>query len=270
MTYRASRILAFALLVGCCGLVACGGGDRLVTSSPEAAYERGAQLFERGRYARATEQLLLVFDFGRAHEYAADAQYLLAESYYLDGQYLLAANEYDRFIQLYRGDPRVEEGEYKRALSYYHQSPPYNRDQTDTERAITFLRLFIERYPDSPYAQDAGVKVVELQEKLAHKMFSAAAMYERQTQYEAAALTYRRVLDLYPNTSWADDALLGEMRSYLAFSDRSVVARQPERIQKAIEAYELLIQIFPDSPVLKEAEELYAEAVSRLDALAGV
>lgn len=266
-TMRAPGPKKFWLMLSAIGLVlalsGCGGSTRITTSSAEAAYRRGAELFERGRYSRAIEQLQAVFDFGRGHEYAADAQLMLAESYFHDEQYLLAANEFDRFIQLYRGDPRVAGAEFSRARCYYELSPPYELDQKDTEQAITYLRLFINRFPTHENVEQAGRMIVELQEKLAHKLYRGAELYERQRQFEAGALTYQRVLDEYSNTSWAPLAMWGEIRAYVLFADNSVPARQPERLDRAIQVYERMAQIFPDHPAVQEARGLYEQAVAR-------
>jgi outer membrane protein assembly factor BamD len=54
----------------------------------------------------------------------------------------------------------------------------------------------------------------------------------------------------------------------MLFSDRSIRARQPERLGKVLEIYERLSQIFPDSPILSEARRLYDEAVQKQSDLA--
>ena len=85
--------------------------------------------------------------------------------------------------------------------------------------------------------------------------------------YEAAALSYETVFDLYPDTPWAQQSLVGAMRTYIAFADQSVEARQVERLDAAVKNYERLTQIFRDSPYLKEAEGLYERAAARLESL---
>ena len=45
----------------------------------------------------------------------------------------------------------------------------------------------------------------------------------------------------------------------------SIRARQKERLEKAEENYERLIQIFPDSPLIKEAEAIYVEVRAMLE-----
>ena len=73
------------------------------------------------------------------NQWAADSQLLLARSYRSNRDFLLAANEFTRFTQIYRSDPRVPDAEYELAMTYYDRSPKFELDQTDTERAIEYF-----------------------------------------------------------------------------------------------------------------------------------
>lgn len=262
-----TRLIILPLLLGTVLAAGCGGSGRLRYENAEEAYAKGLSLYERGKYERAVDYLQGVFDYGRTHQWAADAQLLLARAYRDNEEYLLAANEYTRFIEIYRTDPRVPEAEYERAMTYYTRSPRFQLDQTDTERAIEQFLLFISRHPDSANVPDAEAKIAELREKLARKQFTTAELYERREMYEAAALSYQRLFDNYPDTKYADDALLGAMRMFIAFSEESIRERQAERLQEAVDIYQRMIQILPDSPLLKDAELLYEQAANRLEAL---
>jgi len=247
----------------------CGGGGGSLGETPELAYLEGQKKFDEGRYAQAVRELQRVFEFGRVHDWADDAQFLMARSYYEDEQFLLSANEFDRFIGLYPSDERNQDAAYFRAMSYYRQSPEYNLDQTDTKRAVDYLRLFVTAYPNTEHAVDIGRKIDELQEKLALKLVATARLYERGGQFKAAALTYERVLNEYPSTSPVDEALFGAMKAYVMYADASVLKRQGERLRKAVDVYNQLYQLFPNSPYLKDAEEIYAGVAVRLEAFDG-
>ena len=62
-------------------LIGCSGAGRLAYDSPEEAYTKGMESFRAEEYDRAIELFQGVFDFGRTHEWAADAQLMLARSY---------------------------------------------------------------------------------------------------------------------------------------------------------------------------------------------
>jgi len=252
-------------------LAGCSGSGRATADSPEAAFQTGKELYDRGKYDRAIEYFRLVFDFGRTNPAAADAQYYLAQSYFKTKQYLLAANEFTRFVELYRTDARVEEGEYLRAESYYRLSPPYELDQTDTNTALSYMRLYLSKYPEGEYVAEMGAKIDELRSKLARKQYETGRLYERRELHEAAGISYMGVLEKYPDSGYVDDALVGAVRSFKAYAEASVPVRRQERYQQAAEAYQQLVQLFPNSPLRAEADALYAEveaALARYDAQA--
>jgi outer membrane protein assembly factor BamD len=260
-------LITSTLLIVILLLAGCSGSGRLRYASPQEAFEKGKALYEDEKYTRAIEYLQGTFDYGRAHEWADDAQLFLARAYRANKQYILAVNEYTRFVEIYRNDPRVPEAEYERALTYYERSPSYELDQTPTKEAIRYFQLFLNRYPGSERADDAEANIAELRDKLARKQYDAAQLYERRGLFEAAAVSFERVFDQYPDTRWADEALVGAMRNYIAFAAQSVRAKQAERYEKAVANYERLIQIFPESPELKQAEALYEQAATQLEAL---
>jgi len=262
MLKRFFPVLLAVLLVGCAGT------GRLRYDSPQEAYEKGLAHFEDGDFAKAVEMLQGSFDFGRTHQWAADAQLLLAQSYRANEEYLLAANEYTRFSQIYRSDPRVPDAEYELAMTYYDRSPSFRLDQTDTERAIVQFQLFMTRYSDHPLVTDATNRITELRGKLARKQYNTAQLYERREFFEAAAVSYEAVFDRYYDTDWADDALLGAMNAYLKYARLSVSSRQEERLLLAEANYDRLLQIFPDSELVKDAESIYIEVQSMLNDLA--
>ncbi|MEZ4700629.1 MAG: outer membrane protein assembly factor BamD [Rhodothermales bacterium] len=260
-------LLTSATLFAVLLIAACGSSGRVNYTTPQEAFGKGRALFEQRKYEEAVPYFQGVFSFGRTHQWAADAQLYLARTYAANKDYLLAANEYDRFTRIYRADPRIPLAHYEWALTYYQLSPNSELDQTNTRRAIEEFQLFIERYPADTLVTDAQERITELRSKLAKKQFETARLYERRDLYEAAAISYETVFDKYPDTQWAQQALVGAIRTYIAFADQSVVSRRPDRLNEAIKNYDRLTQIFGDSPYLKEAEGLYEQAQSRLDAI---
>lgn len=261
------HLLVGSLLLTLLFVAGCSGSGRISHSSAEQAYQKGMEAYEAEKYDRAIRYFRGVFSYGRGNEYAADAQFQLANAYRERKQHYLAATEYRRFTQLYRNDPRLPEAAYQRAMSYYQVSPQYQLDQSDTRKAVSYLQLFVEQYPNHELVSDAEERIDELRNKLARKQLEAGELYERRSLYRAAAHAYESLFDQYPDTRWADEALLGAIRSYIGFSEQSIRARQPERLRKAIENYNRLTQVFPDSPLLGQAESLHREAQNQLSAL---
>jgi outer membrane protein assembly factor BamD len=245
-------------------LVGCSNSSRVRYDSPLEAYTKGMEAYNDGRFRTATEYFQGVFDFGRTHEWAAESQLFLARSYRGAREYLLAANEFGRFIQIYRSDDRVPDAEYELALTYLDRSPAFDLDQDPTEDAIGQFRLFISRNPNHKLVPEAQKRILELREKLAMKMYSVGEQYERRQLYKAAAFAYESVFDNYYDSDVADNALLGAVRSYYLFAQESILASREERLLKAEENYDRLLQIFPNSPVLKDAELVYEDVQKAL------
>ncbi len=265
--YRTMARIGVLILLFC--IAGCAGQGRINYLSPQEAFDKGMVEYERGRYSRAAQYFRGVFDFGRDVPIAADAQLMLARSYRGSKDYLLAGDEYSRFGDLYRTDPRVADAEFERAMGHFEQSPNFELDQRPTLRSIEQFSLFMRRYPQHDSIHAAERRVAELREKLAYKQFFNAQQYERRGLFEAAGLSYEVVFNQYPETPLADDALLGAMRSYISFSDQSIAQRQAERLQKAIDSYERLVQIFPDSELIGTAEPMYQRANARIGELSG-
>ena len=261
-----SHILPLVLLGGLvvAGTGCSGARGLQQITSAEAAFTEGKDLFDRGRHMRAIEYFQRVFDFGRGHVFAPDAQFYLAQSYFKTRQYLLAANEFTRFVEFYRNDPRVEEGDYMRALSYVRLSPPYQLDQTDTHNALTFLRLYLGKHPEGKHSDEVIRLIDEMRHKLARKQFEIAELYETRGMNHAAAIEFLRLLETYPDSEFADNALFGALRNYRDFAMRSIPTRRVERLELAAEQYTRLAQLFPNSDVLPEARVVYQEVQDEL------
>ncbi|MDX1439949.1 MAG: outer membrane protein assembly factor BamD [Rubricoccaceae bacterium] len=264
MRFQTAGVFLLSLL-----FTACSGAGGIRVDDAQEAFDRGMLEYEEGNYLRASEYFRAVFDFGRSSDIADEAQIYLAKSLFEDEQYLLAASEFTRFVDLYPSDSRIEEIEYERIRCYYELSPEYHLDQSDAERAIAYIRLFMARYPSSVYLDDLQQMHDELNEKLARKKFAAGQLYERRELFEAAAISYEQLLAEHPTSPLADDALLGTLRAKVRFAEASVLDRQEERYQEALDAYDRLLQLFPSSPLLPEAELMYDRAYDGLQRVQG-
>lgn len=261
-----SSVLVPILLSTLVGLlVGCSGSDQLTYTGPEEAYQKGMDQFEEEDYQQSIRLFRAVFEYGRGNEWAPKARFQLAMAQRKLGKHLVAANEFKRFTQLYRNNELLPRAEFERANSYYLRSPMYRLDQSDSRQGISLFRLFIDRHPNHDLVPEAEKKIEELRGKLARKKYAAGQLYEERDMWDAATTVYEDAFDQYPDTPWADDALFGAVRSYIRYADRSVQQKQAERYQKAIQNYNRLTQLFPESDLAKEAEGLYTEARNKLD-----
>ena len=241
-------------------LAGCGGSGAVTADSAEEAFARAEEALARRKYDRAVELYRTTLDFGRSGDTADDAQLGLARAYAGSRQYLLAGAEFTRFVELYRADPRVEDAAYERILAYAALSPTYELDQTDTATAIQYIDGFLRQYPAGAHSAATAELLADLREKLARKQYEEGRLYERRDLFEAAVISYTGLLATYPTSAYADDAMLGALRTQVSFADNSVRARQSARYGEALRLYDRLTSLFPQSPTLAEAQTLYDRA----------
>ncbi|RNC86130.1 MAG: outer membrane protein assembly factor BamD [Balneola sp.] len=255
-------LLAVFLITGCRNKDLVRPGEPI-----NVAFDKSVALFEKEKYGDAAYGFDQVTRLGRGSNYAEEAQFYLAESYFLNKQYILAASEYDRFLAYYPQNARVQEVDYKRAVCLYMQSPRYRLDQSSTLRAIELFQLFNSKYPDSEYVQESAQRIDELRNKLARKNFEAAEFYLRTQRYLAATIYFDQTIDQYPESVWAERALVRQIETYITYADNSITEKQNERYNLAVSTYEKFIQLFPQSQDRGKAESLYLEAQDKLSKL---
>lgn len=259
--YKIVSVLALVgfLFMACSSKTTIRPGDSL-----EVAFEKAVLVYEQENYSQAARNFEVVLSIGRGTAIARDAQFLLAESYFKNRNYMMAAAEYRRY---YTNNPRSErrqEAEFKEALSYFELSPRYKLDQRDTYRAMELFQIFIQRYPNTERASDANKYIEQMRSKLAQKTFEAAELYLRIRQYNSAAIYYDQTLEKYPETVWAEKALMRQILAYTLYAENSVLNRQEERFEMAVKSYERYLQIFPRGENRHLAEKHYNRAMDGL------
>ncbi|MDZ7773965.1 MAG: outer membrane protein assembly factor BamD [Balneolaceae bacterium] len=257
-------LLATMLLASCTKRELIRQGDSL-----EVAYEKALALYEDEHYADAARAFETVIQIGLGTDYGRHAQYYLAESYYNDRRYLLAATEYERFISQFPRSERREEVQFKEAYCYYQLSPRYRLDQEYTYTAIEKLRIFNSNFSDSDRTQEAAQYISDLRAKLARKQYNAGDLYMRMREYEAAIIYFDLTIENYPDTPWAEQALVDEINAYNIYASRSVEEMQRPRYESAVEAYETYVQLFPNGENRSLAEQYVDNARSALSSLPG-
>ena len=249
-------LAALVLLVA----AGCSSGRPATADSAGDAFARAQAALDARKCDRAVELFRTTLDFGRTGEVADDAQLGIARAYACSKQYLLAGAEFTRFVELYRTDPRVEDASYESILAYSKLSPTYELDQTYTATAIQYIDAYVRQYPAGTHTAEVQTLLGELREKLAHKQFEEGRLYERRDLFEAAVLSYQKLLADYPASAYADDALLGALRAQVLYADNSIAGRQAERYGEALRLYAQLTSLFPQSPTLVDAQAFYDRA----------
>lgn len=202
----------FGLLLG-----ACSSNEERVFVARElgALYNMGQDRLEAERFREAAA----FFDeVERQHPYsqwARRAQLMSAYAYYQANKYDDAILSAERFLSLHPGNKAAVYAHYLIAICHYERIIDVGRDQKITERALSALEEVVRRYPDTPYAEDAQLKLDLTRDHLAGKEMEIGRFYQNQGQFLAAINRFRTVLERYDTTSHTPEALYRLVESYL-------------------------------------------------------
>lgn len=210
------------LLVLVVFLAACGGKGRFQNSTVPDNTSAGQILalaqeqVDRGRFRMAAD---LYLEVERLHPYTPEAEFAMIEAAkaYHDGKQLLesraAAN---RYLDFYPRSEHAALAHYLVALSYYDQIVDIQRDQGNTFHALQALRIVIEQFPGSQYAELAIPKFTTALNQLAGKEMDVGRYYLKRRQYSAAIARFDAVVNEYGDTPHLPEAMHRLVESYLS------------------------------------------------------
>jgi len=211
--FRAGLILATvaasALTISACGTRTDRPRLAYEERPVEALYNTGYQRLQGNRWADAIDYFQEV---ERQHPYSEwSRRSILMQIYahYQNSNYIEAIAASDRFIQLFPGNPSAPYAYYMKALCNFEQITDVGRDQGYALQALGGLRDVQRRYPGTPYAIDATVKIDMVNDQLAGKEMEIGRYYQRAGQPLAAINRYKTVIDneAYQRTSHTPEAL---------------------------------------------------------------
>ena len=198
-------------------LVGCASEEPEIPDQPaEVLYNSALGTLEDGRAQQAAK---LFEEVERQHPYsswATQALVMAAYSYYLMDDYDSAIPALENFIQLHPGNRNAAYAYYLRALCFYEQIADVTRDQGNTEQAQTALSDVIARFPNTPYARDASVKLDLVRDHLAGKEMEIGRYYLKRDMFLAAINRFRTVVEKYQTTSHVPEALHRLVEAYLS------------------------------------------------------
>lgn len=230
-------------------------------------YEEAVKLYEQEKYSKA---LILFEDL--MHKYrgrseAEDLYYFNAYTHYRLKDYISARYHFKQFATTFPYSDRAEEARFMSAYSYYLDSPRSSLDQENTRKAIDELQLFVNIYPESERAEEAGELIQKLRDKLETKAFDNAKLYYNMgfgDDYRASVIALENMLQDYPDTKYAEEAEYLIIKSQYLFADNSYVHRQESRFSEALDYYDDFVEKYPESKYLKELNDIREKSEKKI------
>ncbi len=246
---RPSTLLLSVLLLvlpllgsGCATL-----GRRIETDpeQPVSAQERYAdclKAFQRGFHTRAIELCTHVRNYHRDDPVSVLAELLIADIYFKQGNIEQARLAYEDFARMHPRHERLDYAIFRIGLCWNKAAPKLwaGRDQTTTRQAINVWTGFDRQFPESPHRDEVAEAIEKARTRLARKELLVARFYQDREAWDAVRARATFVVERYPDTRLAPDALALVARSWHAWGF----------LAEARAARDRLAETFPDRPAL--------------------
>ncbi|GLQ72391.1 outer membrane protein assembly factor BamD [Vibrio penaeicida] len=233
-----SGLLALGLLVG------CSNRDVVPDLPPANLYSDAKLSLQVGHWRTAIDKLEALdsrYPFG---PYSEQVQLDLIYAYYKNNDLALGLATISRFTRL---NPTHEKSDwvlYMRGLTHMAQDRNnmhdlFNVDRSDRDpepvkSAFNDFKRLLQRYPGSPYAEDAQQRMFSLKNRLAEYDLATADFYLRREAWIAAINRCQELQKTFPDTEAARKSLAIQLEAYKMLG-----------LEDAIERTEKLISLNP-------------------------
>lgn len=233
--------LTGAMLVGCAK-----DTQKIVPYEPIGdLFDTAYAEFEDKDYDDAAEKFLTVETQYPASPWAADALIMAAYSQYLDNDFAGAILTVDRFMRFHPGHKDVPYMLYLRGMCYYRQVSDVRREPGMSVYALQQFQQLVDRFPKSPYAQNAKNKIIILKNYIAGKVMYSARVDMRKENWASAITKLQSVVTDAQETVMTPEAIYRLTQAYTAIGF-------PEQ---AAGYTEMLKLNFPDNDWTKKLEK---------------
>jgi len=175
---------------------------------PEALYSEAEELFKDEKYLQAIDKYRDIKNRFPYHSRATDSELRIGDAYYAQEAYIEAESAYEIFKELHPTHSRSDYVQYRIALAYYNEIPDNSaRDLSTANRAIDAFATFLDRYPNSEYAEKAREYSRESKKRLGEHEHYVAQFYYYRKHYLSASYRYAALLKDFGNLGYDEEAL---------------------------------------------------------------
>lgn len=235
----------------------CSSSQEITIQDPQQRLNNAIKMYQDEDYLDAVNEFQSLILQYPGNSIVDDAQYYLGMSRFKRGEYILGAYEFSRLIKNMTASEFIPEAQFMLAECYYQLSPHFSLDQKYTKKAIEEFQAFIDFFPTNSKVSEAEKKISELNEKLAHKAFNSAYIYERLQDYNAALLYYENVIETYHDTKYAPAAMYNRIKIFIEKEDSSTALTE---MNKFLDRY-------PDNSNADEIKRMKSSLENKLSAL---
>lgn len=244
---------AFILFVG---LLSCSKFSK-IQKSHDVAYKlaKADEYYAKKKYRNARALYEELFPALKGTDKFEDLYYKFAYCFFYEKQYSDAENLFKGYLEVFPNSKHAEEVDYMRAYSFYKQSPKIELEQVNTLKSMNMMQTFINQHLESPRVKDATAIIDEGRAKLELKEAREAQLYYNLGQFRAAGIAFNNLLNNYSESLKGEQYKLMVVKSFYKFAKLSVIEKQQERFEKVVIEYLDFADRYPESTLLKDAEQ---------------
>lgn len=262
------RGLIIPALIVILSLSACSNFGKVLKSKDyDYKLVKANEYFDKGKYKYAQQLYEELFPVFKGSQKFEELYYKYAFCFYNLKMYRDAENLFKGYLEVFPNSARAEEVDFLRAYCFHKESPKIELEQSNTFKSMSMMQTFINTHPGSKYNKEAGEIIEQSRLKLEQKDYRAARLFYDMGRFRAAALAFADLLNAYPETTKGDEYMLMVLKSYFRFADLSVADKQIERYEKVMSEFKEFADRFPESKLMKEAEELNNQSLNNIKSL---
>lgn len=229
-------------------------------------YEAGLNYYAKKDYYRASILFEDILPIVRGLPEGEKVEFYLAYCQYNEKTYLLASNQFKTFYETYGRSQLAEEAHFMYSYSLFASAPSANLDQSEGIEAMDAMQVFLNKYPESKFRDRATEVITVSHAKLEEKGFENARQYLKLRSYQAAIIAFDNFRTNFPDSKYLEEVAYLKVVSQYRFAERSFPDLQPKRFKTVVELYQELVDSYPESKFIKDAEKMYSDAVARSNA----
>lgn len=247
-------------------LTSCGQYDKLLKSpNNELKYSEAKKYYNDKHYMKAYTLLEDVSNYYKGTSESHEVLFLIAESYRHNHDYIIANNYYNTYTKSFPAGSHIEEAWYYSGESLYELSPDPRLDQTETQKAIESLELYVQYFPNGKFVTEANQKISEMRNKLAQKAYYNAKLYYNLgnylgNNYLSAVVTAQNAIKDYPESKFREDLSFLVLKAKYEQAKKSVQAKKNDRYIETVDEYYNFKNLFPESKYIKDANKILEDA----------
>jgi outer membrane protein assembly factor BamD len=176
-------------------------------NNPTILLKEAEDDIESSRYILALEKLQKIKNQHPYSKEAVEAAIRIGDVYFLQESYAEAAATYEAFRDLHPKHPRLAYAAYRVGLAFYSDLPGnHARDLTSGVKAEEAFKEYLAQFPTDENAASAREKLAETRRRLSEKEMYIGNFYFKREKWEAAKGRYQKVVNLYTETPFAEEA----------------------------------------------------------------